>query len=436
MTRPINGQTGWNGKYMKLMQKITLVVLGLCLAGCGTFAVQVEVLPDATQTLSPAETSPVAEAASPTPVTASTAVPADPAAAVSAAPTVVPPDEAVMMTFIQMSDTSHGWGVESAGRILKTSDGGGTWKDVTPPAGKYDSHGLAAFNQETVWVVPAQLDVSNMVWRTQDGGTTWVASQPVPLGTGKFIPLSLQFPDAGHGWLLVQAVDGGQQDHIVLYRSDDGGASWVPVSNLDQDTAQHYLPLTSTSMAFFDGQTGWLGGWWGKEDPGQWLMLKTDNGGVKWGTDSLRLPAQKAVQCNGHPVMGMTPNALVMDVTCVKSTDAKYRFHHIYFLSVNSGPEWLSWSLPTEFKSVYFMNAAQGWMMVSSDNPSLNAVMFTHDGGSNWDKVSEVNWKDAQFNFVSDRIGWAVVSNGYATGLMRTENGGKLWIQVRPAIVH
>ena len=418
------------------MKKLILAVLCLFLAGCGTFDVSVQVFPPATPTGLP-----VSATAEPL----STASPAPLMPELTATPTLfseptlthlgLPVGQALTLSAIYMSDANHGWGVETYGHIVKTIDGGGTWQDVTPGEGTFDSHGVAAFNQETLWAVPAQLDMSNMVWRTRDGGKTWVASQSIPLGQGRYVPLSLQFPDAKHGWLLLLVVGGAQGDHVVLYRSEDGGENWVPVSNLEEGQAQYYLPATTSTMAFFDGQTGWLGGWWGKDDPGQWMMLRTDDGGVKWGTDSLRLPAQRTVKCSGRPLAEMAPGSMAVDVTCLKGNDPKYKYHHIYYLSVNSGPAWHSWSLAGEFLSAYFLNTNQGWMMNNSADPLKNEVWYTHDGGKTWDKVSDVNWKQAQFNFVSDRIGWAVISNGYATALVRTENGGRVWIYVRPYVV-
>ena len=61
--------------------------------------------------------------------------------------------------------------------------------------------------------------------------------------------------------------------------------------------------------------------------------------------------------------------------------------------------------------------------------------MSTQDGGGSWRQVSVVAWKQAQFDFVDAKSGWAIVGNGFATALVRTENGGQVWIQVRPALV-
>ena len=71
-------------------------------------------------------------------------------------------------------------------------------------------------------------------------------------------------------------------------------------------------------------------------------------------------------------------------------------------------------------------------MMATSDDPLVNEIRYTKDGGKSWDKISKVTWNQARFDFVTDRIGWAIADNGFITMLFRTDNGGKVWIQIRP----
>lgn len=407
------------------MKKLILAVLCLFLAGCGTFDVRVQIVQRASETVSPAATVPSA---------APSAMPAPPATAtitITPGSTVTPADEPITLASIQMNDERSGWGVEVSGRIVKTSDGGGTWQNVSPAGGSFGPHSLFAFDNRTGWAVPARLEQNSVVWRTLDGGSTWDASQPVGLGAEKYSPLGLQFPDARHGWLLLLAEGAEQSRQVALYKSDDGGKTWVAVNQLNQGVKESFLDAGVTTMAFFDGQNGWIGGWWGRNDPSQWQFIKTVDGGAKWGTDALRLPAQSGIQCTGQPIPQMAPGSMAMDVTCKMPKDPKYLFHHLYYLSMRVGPVWRSWVLPGDLLSVDFLNASQGWMLTTSDNPRLNQILFTQDGGKSWNELTAVPWRQAQFTFVTDKTGWAIVG----TTLMRTENGGKLWIQVYPVLV-
>jgi photosystem II stability/assembly factor-like uncharacterized protein len=413
------------------MKKLILSILCLFLAGCGTFNLKVQNQPEV------AETEQHPASATSDSILPATPLPPESTDTATIEPLLTPTlaqAERISLTIIQMNDALQGWGVESAGRIIKTKDGGGLWNDVTPFKGKFDAQGFYAISTMTAWAAPSPLDTNNVIWFTQDGGLNWMTSQPISLGEGKYRPLSLQFPDTNHGWLLVLAEVSEQFKQVYLYKSEDGGKNWASVDNLHANLPASYLPET-TMMAFFDAQNGWLGGGWGKDDPTQWLIPGTSDGGEKWGTEALRLPAQKPTQCTGHALSVLAQGSMAVEMTCTNSKDPKYLYHRLFFLSTNSEPAWRSWVLTGKALGVYFLNAKQGWLMVTSDNPQTNQILYTRDSGGAWDKFSEVPWKQAQFDFISDKLGWAIVGNESATSLVRTENGGKAWIQVRPALL-
>lgn len=409
------------------MKKITLAVICLFLAACGTFDIQVQIVPRVTRT--PLVTvTPTALAVVP-PTGTPTASPEP-----TATPDPFRPGGPLTIVSIQMSDSNSGWGVESSGHIVKTSDAGWTWANVNPFDGFFDAHSLFALNNETAWAIPARPQAATVVWHTQDGGTTWEASEPLGLSDGNYSLLGLQFPNARSGWLLLLSNSGAQGSHVLLYRSADGGDTWQPMNALLEGDAQSYLPDTNTSMVFFDGQTGWLGGWWGKDAPSQWMVMTTNNGGLKWSPEPIALPAGDDMSCDAQPALGLQPGAIAVEVTCTQARDQKYFYHRLFYLSTMSARAWRSWKLTGQFLSVDFLNPSQGWMMVSSDIPRLNDLQYTQDGGKNWVAINQVSWKEAHFDFVNGKEGWAIVGNGFETALVHTESGGKIWIQVRPVL--
>ncbi len=401
------------------MKKRLFVVLCLWLTGCGTFDVRVQIVPPATATAPVVLAAPTATATEP------------PATATAPRPTnTMEVERPFTLATIQMTDTRHGWGVDALGRIVATSDGGGLWVNATPSEEPFARHSLFAFSDKVAWAVSSQFETSQLVWHTLDGGKNWKSSRPIPLENGMtYTPVRLQFPDVDHGWLLAQAQDKDEDTRLFLYTSSDGGEDWAQVDAIGMSST--LLPTSSTSMVFFDGQRGWLGGGWRQAE---WLMLKTGDGGEIWGTDTFRLPKQKNIECDGQAIVEMRPGAMAVEVTCTIPRDAKYLYHHIYYLSKNTGPAWKSWAIPGKFISIDFLNIHQGWMLVASDDPQANKILQTRDGGSTWKIINKVAWKQAQFNFVTDKIGWAIVGNGFASTFFRTEDSGKNWIQVRPSL--
>ena len=401
------------------------VVLCLCLSACGTFNVNVKVLPTQVPLL-------------PTDVVTATSVPIQPTAT-DDVPTASPTrtefvDQPFALANIQMRDTSNGWGVDTLGRIITTNNGAGLWQDVTPSEESFDRHSLFAFSDKLAWAVSSQFESSHQVWRTLDGGANWKASQPVPLGDGTYAPIRLQFPTVNDGWMLLLAENENDGSRLLLYASHDGGNAWEQVNTISSGQARSYLPVTSTDMAFLDGERGWLGGDWAN---GEWLMLKTGDGAASWGTDSFRLPTeQRGVTCNDNTVPETEPGSMAVEVICTKAKDAKYLYHHIYYLSKNTGDTWQSWALPGKFLSIDFANMHQGWMVVGTDDPLTNKLISTRDGGGTWKTLTKVTWQQAQLNFVTDKIGWALTWNGFTAQLFRTEDTGKTWITVRPLLQH
>src|SRR6187402_1824432 len=125
----------------KRMKHVSLVLLCLFLTGCGVFEVNVRLLPGATDTARAnasasampvvlATASPV-ETATP-PIVTATALPQP-----QATPTGLQPGQPLKLLSIQMNDSRQGWAVESSGHIVRTADGGASWKNASPSEGAF-----------------------------------------------------------------------------------------------------------------------------------------------------------------------------------------------------------------------------------------------------------------------------------------------------------
>ena len=132
--------------------------------------------------------------------------------------------------------------------VIHTVDGGATWtrQRVAPSDGhaKYMN-----FFDASVGIV-ALVGTQPLLWRTSDGGATWVARDP--LGPLPATVLSWSFVDSDHGWMLaVPRIEGGLRP-ARLYRTEDGGVTWAdlgpPVPSQDQAFGVQFSYLT----------TGWL----------------------------------------------------------------------------------------------------------------------------------------------------------------------------------
>jgi photosystem II stability/assembly factor-like uncharacterized protein len=150
---------------------------------------------------------------------------------------------------ISFADAAHGWAVGANATFIHTSDGGSTWTSITDtpipllPGTLPASNGLRSI---------AFADASNGiavgryqgVWRTSDGGSSWIVEQIVDGGLGDFDLRGVAFVP-------------GSADHPVVV------ARHAPLSSRD-DKSRSYrgtwtLPLTRT-LTYTAGVGGTISG--------------------------------------------------------------------------------------------------------------------------------------------------------------------------------
>ncbi|MFF1392818.1 WD40/YVTN/BNR-like repeat-containing protein [Streptomyces sp. NPDC058287] len=113
------------------------------------------------------------------------------------------------------------WVAGSKGTVLRTSDGGAHWRNVSPPgAGELEFRDIEAFDSRRAVVLAIGEGDASRVFRTDDGGATWTESfrNPDP----KAFYDCLTFFDARHGLAMSDPVDGKYR----ILSTRDGGRSW------------------------------------------------------------------------------------------------------------------------------------------------------------------------------------------------------------------
>ena len=148
-------------------------------------------------------------------------------------------------------DSSRGWAVGGKGALLATTDGGAHWElrrrpteDAMNDLFFTDAETGWAACERSIYMPMLKEEARSYLLKTTDGGATW---KRVDVLSGPDVDIVLsrvRFADAQHGWAF------GEMG--ALFATDNGGESWER-----QHTPTMHLLL---GASFLDAQRGWIAG--------------------------------------------------------------------------------------------------------------------------------------------------------------------------------
>lgn len=163
-------------------------------------------------------------------VSPATAVPTSSPQASTSTPSITPSTSTVSstpvqpLTAIRMLDTRNGWAL-TASSILKTTDGGRHWQDVTPANAGLNQDARGQFmNMQDAWIAigPAnqQEGPGIIVLHTTDGGRSWQQSRiNDPQVSRVDVP---HFLNVQEGWLEISSTPGAGSAGSDIWHSNMG----------------------------------------------------------------------------------------------------------------------------------------------------------------------------------------------------------------------
>jgi photosystem II stability/assembly factor-like uncharacterized protein len=174
------------------------------------------------------------------------------------------------------------WASGTGGTVLRTEDGGATWKKLAlpedPALARIDFRDIDAIDARTAYVlsIPASNNVSpSRIYKTTDAGVTWTLQFKDDEPNGFYDAMA--FWDADHGVVMGDSIGG--QFRILI--TDNGGRTWTKVP-------QSALPPALPNEGAFAGSgtnvtvLGKTDAWIGTGAGPKCRVLRTADRGKSW----------------------------------------------------------------------------------------------------------------------------------------------------------
>jgi len=334
---------------------------------------------------------------------------------------------------LSMFTPTQGWAVaDDNDYLLVTTDGGQTWLDATPPElhplpSGWTSLGLHPFflDETTAWFTP-NTSGGGVLYQTQNSGHTWTTNA-IPFDRARYY-----FLNANDGFALVDLGAGAGSHYVALYRTEDGGVSWVEVFSHEPGESKS-LPEggTKNGVTFLNLDRGWIGGTIPMTD--YFHFYVTLDGGATWESETdISLPGAFAGSFLDvwQPIFINETRGYLPVRTITSGSD----LFMLIYRSNDGGETWVYQNSVQNGRQVDFYDPDSGWIA------AMDGLYRTTDGGLTWVMNDSPSIPSGEFfidvDFVDEQHGWALTSPDDSTWdprkLYRTTDGGATWTLLLP----
>jgi hypothetical protein len=371
------------------------------------------------------------------------------------------------ITQLKMIDADNGWATTGKA-VLKTSDGGQHWTDVTPsdwestaqqsdPNDPNNKGISAAFflDEQDAWIVGSNANsqegqiaataIANStpdvhtqmqvyVRATIDGGKTWMDAQQIQVDN-----LSLIYPPSfinqHEGWLALSTTDSdGSNRAVHIYHSTDGGITWQQSSTVsgvsDNDSVAGLTMAanctTSCSVSNLSKVQGCTttattdtSGWLVHGNKGSLLLQQTVDSGLMWRYAGWQTPGGAPGQSDDSLIVASPPIAFT-DGTGIlpiqiqsdpDGNDPSNFYLHLYKMSFENGVGAYETDLSTT--SPFASQSVAAYHTLSA--PDINHIFvlgYELNNGTASSRTNLYEWSGSNWQTLSSQVSSSSSSSG------------------------
>lgn len=148
------------------------------------------------------------------------------------------------------------WASGSGSTVLRTVDGGATWKKLSVTTDALDFRDIDAIDENTAYVLSIGNGPTSRIYKTIDGGATWILQ--FRNEDPKVFLDAMSFWDADHGIVIGDSVDG----KFYILTTANGGRDWsrVPADTLPAALENEgAFAASGTNIAVYGKGSAWIG---------------------------------------------------------------------------------------------------------------------------------------------------------------------------------
>jgi photosystem II stability/assembly factor-like uncharacterized protein len=172
-------------------------------------------------------------------------------------------------------NTRVAWASGSGSTVLRTEDGGASWKKIAVTSDKLDFRDIDAIDEKTTYVLSIGNGDASRIYKTTDGGATWRLQ--FRNDDPKAFLDAMSFWDADHGLVIGDSID--RQFYVLM--TSDGGQHWTRVPPNKLPPAQENegaFAASGTNIAVYGKRYAWIG----LGAAAHARVLRTTDGGRSW----------------------------------------------------------------------------------------------------------------------------------------------------------